>query len=228
LAPAQARFQVANSDYSLAQSAVARAQAQAGNPTGRWIVYAGVAGALVVGDALFILYLYTDRQRDLENKAIVQGIAESSAQLNAEAADVGGLWMANQRQLAGYHQLVINYAAASRATTKFSLWFGFAFVALLGVVVIFTHSLAVTVASSVIATVGATLTGFVARAILRNSEASSREVLEFFSHPLETQRLLTARLLIESMPEDSQGPAKLILIQELMRARESGQPSGKD
>jgi hypothetical protein len=219
LARSEALLQNASQNYNVATEATARAEIQLGNPLSRWIIYAGVAGALAVGDTLVILYLHTDRERDQENRAIVQTIAESTAKLEAESTDVTGLWLANEKQLAGYHQLILNYAATSRATTKFSLWFGFVFVSFISVCVLFTHSLATTVASSVIATVGAAVTGYIARTVLRNSETSSSEVIEFFSHPIETQRLLTARQLIDTMPEEAQDQAKLLLIKELMRVR---------
>lgn len=228
LATAQGHFQAADNNYNSEQGSASRAENQLDSPLSRWIVYAGVAGAIIVGDTLFILYLNTDRQREIENKAIVRSIAESAAKLEAGVADVAELWLANERQLAGYHQLVLNYAATSRATTKFSLWFGFIFVAVLSACVIFTHSLAATVASSVIAAVGTVVTGFIARAILKNSETSSVEVMAFFSHPLETQRLLTARQIIDSMPEEAQAQAKLLLVRELLRANGSSRPPQKN
>ena len=167
------------------------------------------------------------QKRDLENRAIVQSIAESTAQLEVKSTDLADLWLANEKQLAGYHQLILNYAATSRATTKFSLWFGFVFVAVISVCVLFTHSLATTIASSVIATIGTAVTGYIGRTVLRNSETSSAEVIEFFLHPIETQRLLTARQLIETMPEEVQGHAKLLLVKELVRARNGSRTSEK-
>jgi hypothetical protein len=225
VAAAQARVQNAAQGYNQAQNATLSAENELGNPVSRWIIYAGVVGTVLVGDTLFILYLHGDRERDFENRAIVQSIAKSTAELEVRTTDLTDLWLANEKQLAGYHQLVLNYAATSRATTKFSLWFGFVFVAVISVCVLFAHSLATTVASSVIATVGTAVTGYVARTVLRNSETSSAEVIEFFSHPIETQRLLTARQLIETMPDDVQGEAKLLLIKELVRARNGSRTS---
>ena len=161
LAGAEAQYQIALHKYNLALAATAAIKAGQGNSLGRWIVYSGVAGAVAVGDTLFVLYVSSDRQRDIENRAIVRDIAESAAQLDAASTDPAVLWIANERRLAGYHQLVLNYAASSRATAKFALWFGFLFVTAVSICALFAHTLASTVASSVIATVGAAVTGFV-------------------------------------------------------------------
>jgi hypothetical protein len=50
LAKSEPPYQTASQNYNLAQDAPARAEGQLGNPFSRWIIYAGVAGALVVGD----------------------------------------------------------------------------------------------------------------------------------------------------------------------------------
>lgn len=217
LVGAETQYQIALHKYNLALAATAAIKASQDNWLGRWIVYSGVAGAVAIGDVLFVLYVSSDRQRDIENRAIVRDIAESTAQLDAASPDPAVLWIANERRLAGYHQLVLNYASSSRAAAKFTLLFGFLFVIAVSICALFAHTLASTVASSVVATVAAAVTGFVSQAVLRNAENSSKEVLSFFSHPLEAQRFLTAQQIAATMSGETQQEAKLLIIRELVR-----------
>ena len=167
---ATAKSQLAQNKYNTAQAATATARSRQGNPLGQWIIYIGAVGALAIGDALFMVYVYGDKRREFENRLIVQSFAESKSQLT----DLTTQWNANEEQLNGYHRLVLNYAKSSRATTKFTLLSGFAFVLILSIFALTSHRLASTVASSVIATAGAVVTGFIARAVLRNAENSSK------------------------------------------------------
>jgi hypothetical protein len=207
--------QVAQNKYDNAQAATETARSRQGSPLGQWIIYVGALGALAIGDVLFMVYVYGDKRREFENRLIVQSLAESRSQLT----DLTTQWNANEEQLNGYHQLVYNYAKSSRATTKFTLLSGFAFVLVLSIFALTSHSLASTVASSVIATAGAVVTGFIARAVLRNAENSSSEVIAFFSHPLETQRILTAQRIVDTMSDEPQQQAKLLMVAELVQAK---------
>jgi hypothetical protein len=91
LAAAQAQDNIATEHYDVAEAAAAQAESQLGNPLSHWIIFAGIVGAIAVGDTLFILYLRADRERDLENRAIVQRIAESTASFEAGSTDVAAL-----------------------------------------------------------------------------------------------------------------------------------------
>jgi hypothetical protein len=104
----QAQENIVTERYDVAETAAAQAENQLGNQLSHWIIFAGVVGAIAVGDTLFILYVHADRERDLGT-----GPSCRASPSRPRSSKRG--------QLAGYHQLVLNYAATSRATTKFSL-----------------------------------------------------------------------------------------------------------
>jgi hypothetical protein len=61
------------------------------------------------------------------------------------------------------------------------------------------------------------VTGFIARAVLRNAETSSSEVNAFFTHPLETQRILTAQRIADTMSDEAKQEAKLLMVKALVK-----------
>jgi hypothetical protein len=203
--------------YDQAITAAATARNHQGNPLSHWIVYVGVAGAVVIGDALIILYVYNDKRRNFENRVIVENLAQSRSRLDTRSMNLADLWIANEEQLEGYHRLVLNYAASTRVTTQLSLLAGFLFLIVICAFALSSHSLVSAVASSVVATAGAVVTGFIARAVLRNAETSSSEVNAFFTHPLETQRILTAQRIADTMSDEAKQEAKLLMVKALVK-----------
>lgn len=213
----------AESQLALTQKNLSTTQASyigaSANPISKWAVYGGIAIGALLGDMLIITYVRVSKYRDFQNDLIVKELTKTEEQLPLDGtSELSNLWRANEEQIKGYHRLVLNYAASTRLTTQLVMLAGFLFLLAVSIFAIFSHTLASAVASSVVATAGAAVTGFIARAILRNSESSSREVVNFFSHPLETQRILTAQRLIETMPEESQQQAKLQMIKALTQA----------
>jgi len=209
---ASGRAQAAEDAYSNALATAGAVQSRQDVPLERWIIYAGAFGAVAIADALFIAYIRGEKQREFENKATAERLAQARFRLDS----LQDQWEANQGQLSGYHQIVLNYAKSSRATTKFALISGFAFVLVVSVFAISSHNLASTVSSSVIASTGAVVTGFISRAVLRSTEDSSREIVAFFSHPLETQRLLIAQQIANEMSGEGTEQARLLILKELL------------
>jgi hypothetical protein len=193
---------------------------------GPWLLYAGAVIAAVISAILLLMYFRSEKRREYENRHILAQLEESGPEAVVDIDDVMGLetlWQANRDQLQHYHRLVLNYATSTRQTTQFALLAGFSFLILVGLFALVARSLASAVASSVVATAGAVVTGFIAHAVLRNADTSSREMLAFFSHPLEVERVLTAERVIRSMPPAAQEVAKLRIVEGLTRTRT---PSG--
>ena len=187
--------------------------------------------AFIVAAILLYRYVRSEKYRSFENREILEQLhAADLATATGEPEDpldFIALWRNNRDQLTSYHQLVLNYASSSRQTTILTLLAGFTFLLIVGVVAMFTHTLASAVTSSVVAAAGAAVTGFIGNAVLKNADTSSREVLAFFSHPLDVERTLAAERLIRAMPAGSQEAAKLLVIQSLTGTRGNNSGAGQ-
>jgi hypothetical protein len=190
---------------------------------GTWLVYSGVVAAAILAATLLLMYFRGEKRREFENRRILKYLEEAKPSVIEENPDdpmsLEMLWEANRDQLQHYHRLILNYATSTRQTTQVALLAGFSFLMVVGLFALIARSLASAVASSVVASAGAVVTGFIANAILRNADTSSREVLAFFSHPLEVERVLTAERVIRSMPQPAQDAAKLRIVEGLTRTR---------
>lgn len=80
---------------------------------------------------------------------------------------------------------------------------------------VFVHSIHAAVAASVIGASGTALTGFIANAVLRNSDTSACEVLALFSHPLDGARVLTAERIFDKLQPQTHDEARLLVIRSL-------------
>lgn len=129
------------------------------------------------------------------------------------------LWSANRQQIETYHKIVLSYASSSRAYTLAALGIGFLVITIMGGIAIHASGTATAVPASIVTAVSAALTGYVARATLRNSEASSQELRAFFEHPLDLERALAAERLVNAMGPTDQAKARLIVINYLTRDR---------
>jgi heme/copper-type cytochrome/quinol oxidase subunit 3 len=147
---------------------------------------------------------------------------EATARLREEHEDsfnTEHLWRTNRHALVEYHAMVRRYAASSRQLTLFTLLSGFVFLMAVGAAaLLLPRTTALAITASVVAAAGAAVTGFIGNAVLRNSETSSREVLAFFSHPLEVERLLTAERIVHGMSAETRDAAKLLIVGALTRS----------
>ncbi|MEZ0074700.1 hypothetical protein [Planotetraspora sp. GP83] len=182
----------------------------------QWFLYLGPMTAALIALGLTLGYLYSEKRRAFNNRTIIQSLTESPSRAE-NPLDLKSLWVNNRERLQLYHQLVLNYAASTRQTTLVTLLAGFTFLLTAGAVATFVNTVASAVVISVVSTVGAAVTGFVARAVLKNADTSSREVLAFFAHPLEVERMLTAERVIEDMPEQARPDARLLIVEALTR-----------
>jgi hypothetical protein len=180
----------------------------------RWWIFGGALAASLVFVPVGLLYLRSEKRRQHENRLILADL-DTKTDRRDNPFELVTRWLENQQQLQTYHQLVLNYASSTRQTTLATLVTGFGFLLVIGVIAIFASDLPSAIASSVVAAAAAALTGFIARAVLRNADTSSREMLSFFSHPLEVQRLLAAERVSEGMPEPFRHQANLLIISAL-------------
>lgn len=209
----------------------------------QWISLLGalatIVGALLF-TGIFAVVVGESRKRWLNQLLIEMSgskastIAETNSDDTAESSDTDesgalsleSLWDRNRQQIENYHKIVLNYASSSRTYTLIALGVGFAFILIVTILAVTAKSDAA-IPAAVVAASSAALTGFVANASLRNSESSSQELRAFFGHPLDVERALAAERLVNAMPSDEQGKARLIIINYLagkqeMPADESG------
>jgi hypothetical protein len=186
------------------------------NPTGVWLSYSIFVIVLISATALVYQYFRSEKRRSYESKQIIEDL-RNKEETDEDPLDFMVLWRNNRDQLTEYHKLVLNYASSTRQTTILTLLAGFSFLLIVGVIALFAHSVSSSIAASVVAAAGATVTGFIGNAVLHNADTSSREVLAFFAHPLDVERVLAAERLIGAMPESSQEAAKLLVVQALTR-----------
>lgn len=184
-----------------------------------WLIYGSCS--LIIGVALWLLlmYLRAERMRTYRNRILVEGLSPPADA--DEAFEFGDMWRSNREQLKIYHELVLNYATSTRQGTLLTLFGGFVFLVVVIVVALFARSVPSAIVSSVVSASAAGVTAFVARAVLRNADTSSREVISLFSHPLELERALYAERLVLSLGADGQDAAKLLLIKGLTTQRET-------
>jgi hypothetical protein len=221
LRDAQARIaDLRNQQAGLPPSSRASSQMAATNIvdsrwTAIWSIYAAVIACSILVAGVYLRYLHLEKKRQFENKQLVQQIVDQEP---GDEFDLQTLWEANKKQLQLYHQIVVNYAQSSRQSTQVFLVSGFFFIVLVGVFALTRSTTAGAISSSVVSATGAIVTGFIAQTALKNQDSSSRELVEFFAHPLDVQRALAAERLIISMPEEDQSRAKLVVVEHLAAA----------
>ncbi|CAI3796798.1 hypothetical protein NKCBBBOE_01666 [Pseudarthrobacter sp. MM222] len=178
-----------------------------------FIAYAGLLITLLA--ATFQL---TEKRRQFLAEYSLNQLAEENAE--QDSVELAALWKANKSQLGHYHQIVMNYAESTKRSTAWYLLGGFLLVAATGVITIFATSTETAIASTVIAAAAAGLTGFVAKAVLRNASTASSELQMFFNHPLEVERALAAERLVGAFEtKERRDEARLLIIQSLTRER---------
>ncbi|GAA0928013.1 hypothetical protein [Virgisporangium aurantiacum] len=223
LPAALSRASQANDRYRAAQREQATARDRNDEMWLVWLLYLGAVG-LVAGVVHAVnRHISGERRRDFENRQLVNEIESAGADddLSLEFPD---LWRQNKVQLRLYHQLVLNYATSARRTTQISLISGFVFLLAVGVVATFASDVPSAISSSVVVAAGTVVTGFIANAVLRNADSSSREVTSFFAHPLEVERMLAAERIIATMPEAARPAAQTLIVNALTRAVEVRAP----
>ena len=136
-----------------------------------------------------------------------------------EDLDLRSLWDINRTRLEGYHKLVSNYAASTRQMTLVTIANGFIFLLLASGAAALARSTPASVATAIVGSAGAVLASFIANAVLKNAETSSREVLTFFSHPIEVERYLSAERLLSEIPFEQRAEALILIIRGLVGGR---------
>ncbi|WP_394615234.1 hypothetical protein JNUCC0626_36320 [Lentzea sp. JNUCC 0626] len=179
------------------------------------ILYVGL-GAVFVLCLLYVpsvRYLRLEAERRDEISQAIKSIEDE--EIKEPSAEFESLWLSNKQQLRHYHRLVLGYAESTRQLTRFTLVGAALLMLALGVFSMFARDTSSAIASSVLVAASAAVTGYLARAVLRNSEGSSKELGEFFAHPLEVEKALAAERLVLTMPENEQSAAKLIIVKFL-------------
>jgi hypothetical protein len=212
---AVAATKLAEDKFDAAERTVANVK-KSYNLVGVWLAYSIFVVALILATALVYQYFKSEKRRAFNSRRILDELRDKEA-TDEDPLDFMVLWKNNRDQLTEYHKLVLNYASSTRQTTILTLLAGFSFLLIVGVIALFAHSVPSSVAASVVAAAGATVTGFIGNAVLHNADTSSREVLAFFAHPLDVERVLAAERLVREMPESSQEAAKLLVVQALTR-----------
>ena len=170
-------------------------------------------------------YVRIEQRRQFDNNQIVDDLTEDPLDDSPHPIDCGGPTGATCAATTGWCRI---YAASSRQLTLFTLIAGFTFLLAVGAAtVLLPKSTALAITASVIAAAGGAVTAFIGNAVLRNSEASSREVLAFFSHPLEVERLLSAERIVDGMSDASKDTAKPIIVNALSRSASAAAASGE-
>ncbi|MDD1475483.1 hypothetical protein [Arthrobacter sp. H16F315] len=180
-----------------------------------WILAAYVGLLITLLAATFQL---TEKRRQFLTEYSLNQLAEENAE--QDSVELAALWKANKNQLGHYHQIVMNYAESTKRSTAWYLIAGFLLVAAMGLMTIFATTAESAIASTAIAAAAAGLTGFVAKAVLRNASTASSELQMFFNHPLEVERALAAERLVDAFEtEERRDEARLLIIQSLTRER---------
>lgn len=128
-----------------------------------WVAIAYIA---LVITALASSYQRAEKRRQFEVEYSLSQLAEENAE--QDSVELAALWKANKSQLGHYHKIVMNYAESSKRSTQWYLLGGFVFVLAAGVMTLFATRTDTAIGTTVIAASAAALTGFIAKAVLRN------------------------------------------------------------
>jgi cytoskeletal protein RodZ len=210
----------ARSNSSRADADYAHAKSNDAAMSTRWWVFVGSAVAAALLLWILSTYLHSEKRREYENLQLIADVNELAERSDDPPEDPFALrvqWAENQKQLQHYHQIVLNYATSTRQTTLIAIGGGFVFLVIISIIAISARDIPSALVSSVVTAAAAAVTGFVARAVLRNSETSSREMIAFFSHPLEVQRLLAAERVAQGIPVPHRHEASMLIVSALTR-----------
>lgn len=195
--------------YDKAQSDVYQFENSLTEPFVR-IVVSIVLIAIAFGIALLVVVaIRSESKRAWQNRKLVASIPQSN-DLSPIAR-----WKDNEDRLRYYHQLVQNYSTSTRQLTLIVILAEFVFLLAIGAAFMFITVTSTAIAASIVAAVFAGVTGFVANVVLKNAEGSSREVRQFFRHPIDVQRLLSAQLIVDEMDGEEKNLARMAIVQSL-------------
>jgi uncharacterized membrane protein (DUF485 family) len=183
----------------------------------------GILIAIVVTGITAYRWFQDNRRFSFESRLALEAVrdADREAARGTDPLALDTMWANNRQRLEAYHGLVTAYAASTRATTRVALAVGLVFVILAGLAAAVAPTIASSVTTGAVGIIGAGLTAYIATAVLRNSESSSREVLAFFSHPLELERVLSAERIADQLAEAEQATARLLIIKALVSQTKS-------
>jgi hypothetical protein len=191
-------------------------------PEDRLRAFLALAIAISLLGAAIIGLIYAERRRACENQAIIDG-ADAPSRM-----ELAPLWERNEKRLQQYHKLVQNYSTSTRQVTLATILGEFVFLVLIGSGFLLLSDTDTAVAAAIVTAVFAGVTGYVANVVLRNADTSSREVREFFLHPIAVERHLSAERILQGMDPAEQGAARLILVESLAnQPGERGAPQGE-
>jgi MFS family permease len=130
--------------------------------------------------------------------------------------DLRGLLRLNRKQMEAYEALTRRQAASSYQLSHVAL--ALAMAALLGgsIAVLLVDTTATKVVAAALATVGSTLSGFIARTYLRIYERTLLQLNHYFEQPLVSSYVLTAERLIGCMSGERRDDAYAKVVDELM------------
>lgn len=164
-------------------------------------------------------YILQEKKRQFRVEYALQQVAAENTE--QDSVELAALWKANKSQLGHYHQIVVSHAESSKRSTRWFLIVGFLFVLGAGALTLLSTRLETAIGTTVIAAAATALTGFVAKAVLRNAATASSELQMFFNHPLEVERALAAERLVEAFETPARrDEARLLIIQSLTRERQ--------
>ncbi|WP_130385963.1 hypothetical protein [Kribbella sp. VKM Ac-2569] len=222
---AQGKYDAARTEVANATTAKARAA----SALHEVYTYAFIALGLLIGIVVTAVTAYRwfedSRRLSFESRLALEAVrdADREAARGTDPLALKTMWANNRQRLEAYHTLVTAYAASTRATTRIALAVGLIFVILAGLAAAIAPTVASSVTTGAVGVIGAGLTAYIATAVLRNSESSSREVLAFFSHPLELERVLSAERIADQLGEAEQATARLLIIKALVAQTSGGQ-----
>lgn len=223
-AAATGRRDAAEQSYSLAQLALSDRQDAVRALSSYEVAVTGFILLVVIISFFSIKWRFAEKHQEFEVRTALERVraADQEAVQSDQPFKLSKLWSANKVRLEEYHNLVTSYASTTRAATRAALGAGFVFIAGSGVIAALAGSVASSVSAGAVGAAGAALTAFVVRAIVRNAEASSKEVATFFSHPIRVEQFLTAERLAKELPPQDRPAATLVIVEALCAAATTG------
>lgn len=129
-----------------------------------------------------------------------------------EAMVLAKLWASVNRRIDKYHDDAQNQGRQAFLAAMMSMWIGFALLIASGVAALVAPTATGVVVSGSLGAVSAAVSGYVARTFLRTHQETSFHLRNYFLHPVEMSRYLSAERAIGESGLDPESRAELMRI----------------
>lgn len=163
---------------------------------------------LVVCAGFFHKWIVARHMRDLDDRRKLERLQESEADLVSGGLrgdfEFANLWALTQKRLDLYHEIATRQSARSFHASQGVMVAGFAALLILGTIASMSPNGTASIAVGGVAVAGGAMSAFLSATFLKSQTASSAQLQQFFSQPVELTRVLSAERLVSQLDDPVQ------------------------